>query len=87
MSLKKVLLDDLMKIYSLIFYHAIVENVLLIFFSIPFIFIIITNKPKTPEVTSNIFLQIGDLFKGSEFYKVFIFILTNFFIIFSFDHY
>ena len=76
---KKVLLDDLMNIYSLIFYRAIVETVLLILFSIPFIFIKITNKAKTPEVTSNIFLQIGDLFKGSEFYKVFLFILTNFF--------
>ena len=76
---KKVLLDDLMNIYSLLFYRAIVETVLLILFSIPFIFIKITNKAKTPEVTSNIFLQIGDLFKGSEFYKVFLFILTNFF--------
>ena len=76
---KKVLLDDLMNIYSLFFYRAIVETILLIFFSIPFIFIKITNRAKIPEVTSNIFLQIGELFKGSEFYKVFLFILANFF--------
>jgi hypothetical protein len=62
---KKVLLDDLMNIYSLFFYRAIVETILLIFFSIPFIFIKITNRAKIPEVTSNIFLQIGELFKGN----------------------
>ena len=76
---KKVLLDYLMDIYSLIFYRALVETVLLIFFSIPFIFVKITNRARDPPVTSNIFLQIGDLFRGSEFYKVFLFILTNFF--------
>jgi len=76
---KKVLLDDLMNIYSLLFYRAVVETVLLIFFSIPFIFVKITNKAKNPPVTSNIYEQIGELFKGKEFYKVFLFILTNFF--------
>ena len=76
---KKVLLDYLMDIYSLIFYRALVETVLLIFFSIPFIFVKITNRARDPPVTSNIFLQIGELFRGSEFYKVFLFILTNFF--------
>ena len=66
-----------MDIYSLIFYRALVETVLLIFFSIPFIFVKITNRARDPPVTSNIFLQIGDLFRGSEFYKVFLFILTK----------
>ena len=76
---KKILLNDLMNIYSLIFYRAIVETILLIFSSIPFIFIQITNKARNPEVTSNIYEQIGELFKGAEFYKVFLFILINFF--------
>ena len=68
-----------MNIYSLLFYRAVVETVLLIFFSIPFIFVKITNKAKNPPVTSNIYEQIGELFKENEFYKVFLFILTNFF--------
>ena len=76
---KKVLLDDLMNIYSLIFYRAVVETVLLIFFSIPFIFLQITNRAKNPPETSNIYLQVGKLFDRDEIYKVVLFILTNFF--------
>ena len=74
-----MILDELMNIYSLIFYRALVETVLLLFFSIPFIFIQITNKAKEPEETSIIFGQMLTLFKGTEFYKTFIFLLTNLF--------
>ena len=76
---KKVLLDDLMNIYSLIFYRALVETVLILFFSVPFIFIPITDKAKDPEETSIIFGQMLAIFKGAEFYKTFLFILTNLF--------
>ena len=71
---KKVLLDDLMNIYSLIFYRALVETVLILFFSVPFIFIPITDKAKDPEETSIIFGQMLAIFKGAEFYKTFLFI-------------
>ena len=66
-----------MNIYSLLFYRAVVETVLLIFFSIPFIFVKITNKAKNPPVTSNIYEQIGELFKENEFYKVFLFLMID----------
>ena len=78
---KKVLLDDLMNIniYALLFYRAIVGTICLILFSIPFIFVEVTNKAVEPEESSIIFAQMLTLFKGAEFYKTFIFILNNFF--------
>jgi hypothetical protein len=76
---KKVLLEEFINIYSLLIYRAIGVTVFLVLFSIPFIFVEVTDISGKTEETGIIFGRIMNLFVKLNFLKIIMFIITNFF--------
>ena len=76
---KKVLMEEFINIYSLLTYRAICVTVFLVLFSLPFIFVEVTDKSGKTEETGIIFGRIMNLFDKLNFFKIIMFILTNFF--------
>ena len=74
---KKMLTDEFISIYALLFDRAIFGNVLLVLFSIPFIFIKVTDKSGPNPERSIIFSRILNLFGQSNFLKIILFIIRS----------
>ena len=83
---KKLLIDTFIGIYGLLFYRAVFGTVLIFLFSIPFMFIEVTDTSKVIEGTNKrieetgiIFKRILNLFNDLNFFKIIMFIITNLF--------
>ena len=76
---KKILLEEFINIYSLLIYRAIGVTVFLLLFSIPFIFVEVTDISGKTKETGIIFGRIMNLFDKLNFLKIIMFIITNFF--------
>ena len=83
---KKLLIDTFIGIYGLLFYRAVFGTVLIFLFSIPFMFIEVTDTSKVIEGTNQrieetgiIFKRILNLFNDLNFFKIIMFIITNLF--------
>ena len=76
---KKILMEEFINIYFLLIYRAVIETILLILFSIPFIFLEVTDRSKKVEEKTIVFLRINNLFNELNFFKIISFIITNFF--------
>ena len=83
---KKLLLDSLASVYGLLLYRGLINVVLNFFFSIPFMFIEVTDTSKIIEGTNQrieetgiIFKRILNLFDNLNFFKINMFVITNLF--------
>ena len=76
---KKILMEYFISIYSLLLCRAFFETILLVLFSIPFIFINVTNRSGDIEETGIIFSRILKLFEKYNFLKIILFVITNLF--------
>ena len=76
---KKILMENFINIYTLLLFRALFETILLIFFSIPLIFINVTDRSGDIEETGIIFSRILNLFEKSNFFKIILFVITNLF--------
>ena len=83
---KKLLLDSLASVYGLLLYRGLINVVLNFFFSIPFMFIEVTDTSKIIEGTNQrieetgiIFKRILNLFDNLNFFKINLFVITNLF--------
>ena len=76
---KKILMENFINIYSILFARAVFETILLILFSVPFIFINVTDRSGDIEETGIIFSRILNLFEKSNFFKIILFTITNLF--------
>ena len=83
---KKLLIDTFIGIYGLLFYRAVFGTVLIFLFSIPFMFVEVTDTSKVLEGTNQrieetgiIFKRILNLFNDLNFFKIIMFIITNLF--------
>ena len=83
---KKLLLDSLASVYGLLLYRGLINVVLNFLFSIPFMFIEVTDTSKIIEGTNQrieetgiIFKRILNLFDNLNFFKINLFVITNLF--------
>ena len=83
---KKLLLDSLASVYGLLLYRGLINVVLNFLFSIPFMFIEVTDTSKIIEGTNQrieetgiIFKRILNLFDNLNFFKINMFVITNLF--------
>ena len=83
---KKLLLDSLASVYGLLLYRGLINVVLNCLFSIPFMFIEVTDTSKIIEGTNQrieetgiIFKRILNLFDNLNFFKINLFVITNLF--------
>ena len=83
---KKLLLDSLASVYGLLLYRGLINVVLNFLFSIPFMFIEVTDTSKIIEGTNQrieetdiIFRRILNLFDNLNFFKINLFVITNLF--------
>ena len=76
---KKILMEEFISIYELLVFRALFETVLDALFSIPFIFVEVTDRSKGVDETGIIFSRILDLFQDLNFFKIILFIITNLF--------
>ena len=76
---KKILMENFINIYTLLLFRALFETILLILFSIPLIFINVTDRSGDIEETCIIFSRILSLFEKYNFFKIILFIITNLF--------
>ena len=77
---KKLLMEEFISIYTLLLYRAIFGTIFMIIFSIPFIFVKVTDisNPNNP-VTEIIFNRILKLFEDLNAYRIILFTITNLF--------
>ena len=77
---KKLLMEEFISIYTLLLYRAIFGTIFIINFSIPFIFVKVTDtsNPDNP-VTEIIFNRILKLFEDLNAYRIILFTITNLF--------
>ena len=77
---KKLLMEEFINIYTLLLYRAIFGTIFMIIFSIPFIFVKVTDtsNPNNP-VTEIIFNRILKLFEDLNAYRIILFTITNLF--------
>ena len=77
---KKLLMEEFISIYTLLLYRAIFGTIFMIIFSIPFIFVKVTDtsNPNNP-VTEIIFNRILKLFEDFNAYRIILFTITNLF--------
>ena len=77
---KKLLMEEFISIYTLLLYRAIFGTIFMIIFSIPFIFVKVTDtsNPNNP-VTEIIFNRILKLFEDLNAYKIILFNINNLF--------
>ena len=77
---KKLLMEEFISIYTLLLYRAIFGTIFMIIFSIPFIFVKVTDtsNPNNP-VTEIIFNRILKLFEDLNAYRIILFTITNWF--------
>ena len=77
---KKILMEEFISIYTLLLYRAIFGTIFMIIFSIPFIFVKVTDtsNPNNP-VTEIIFNRILKLFEDLNAYRIILFTITNLF--------
>jgi len=77
---KKLLMEEFISIYTLLLYRAIFGTIFMIIFSIPFIFVKVTDtsNPNNP-VTEIIFNRILKLFEDLNAYRIILFTITNIF--------
>ena len=83
---KKLLLDSLASVYGLLLYRGLINVVLNFLFSIPFMFIEVTDTSKIIEGTNQrieetgiIFKRILNLFDNLNFFKINMFVIANLF--------
>ena len=83
---KKLLLDSLASVYGLLLYRGLINVVLNFLFSIPFMFIEVTDTSKIIEGTNQrieetgiVFKRILNLFDNLNFFKINLFVITNLF--------
>ena len=83
---KKLLLDSLASVYGLLLYRGLINVVLNFLFSIPFMFIEVTDTSKIIEGTNQrieetgiVFKRILNLFDNLNFFKINMFVITNLF--------
>ena len=83
---KKLLLDSLASVYGLLLYRGLINVVLNCLFSIPFMFIEVTDTSKIIEGTNQrieetgiVFKRILNLFDNLNFFKINLFVITNLF--------
>ena len=77
---KKLLMEEFISIYTLLLYRAIFGTIFMIIFSIPFIFVKVTDtsNPNNP-VTEIIFNRILKLFEDLNAFRIILFTITNLF--------
>lgn len=77
---KKLLMEEFISIYTLLLYRAIFGTIFMIIFSIPFIFVKVTDtsNPNNP-VAEIIFNRILKLFEDLNAYRIILFTITNLF--------
>ena len=76
---KQVLMEQFISIYELLLFRAIFGTALVILFSIPFIFINVTDTSNKEPETGIIFGRILNLFDDLNFFKIIMFVITNLF--------